>query len=140
MRAGHPPYALKSSSGTRMAGPSRRAPWQENKMAETTLRIRSDRPIGTISPRLYGHFAEHLGRCCYEGLCISPDRRDIPQQNGFRADVLAALQKLPVPLLRWPGGCYADHYHWRDGIGPRGERPRRLGMSCDLQVADDNSL
>jgi alpha-N-arabinofuranosidase len=109
-------------------------------MPDTTLQVRTDRPIGRISPRLYGHFAEHLGRCCYEGLCIDLDRNDIPQQNGFRTDVLEALRGLPVPLLRWPGGCYADHYHWRDGIGPRADRPRRLGMSCDLQVEDDNSL
>src|SRR6185503_18070675 len=87
-------------------------------MPDTTLVVRADAPIGTISPRLYGHFAEHLGRCCYEGLWVGTDRPDIPQQEGFRSDVLAALRALPVPLLRWPGGCYADHYHWRDGIGP----------------------
>jgi alpha-N-arabinofuranosidase len=60
--------------------------------------------------------------------------------SEFRADVVTALRALPVPLLRWPGGCYADHYHWRDGIGPPADRPRRLGMSCGLQVEDDNSL
>ncbi|HEU5011831.1 MAG TPA: alpha-L-arabinofuranosidase C-terminal domain-containing protein [Roseiflexaceae bacterium] len=110
-------------------------------MSDTTLTIRTDAPIGTISPRLYGHFAEHLGRCCYDGLWVGNQRRsDIPQQNGFRTDVLEALRALPVPMLRWPGGCYADHYHWRDGIGPREERPIRLGMSCGLQVEDDNSL
>ncbi len=106
-------------------------------MIETTLTVRSDSPIGTISPRLYGQFAEHLGRCCYDGLWIGADRTDIPHYGGFRKDVVDALKKLPVPLLRWPGGCYADHYHWRDGIG---ERSTRLGMSCGLQVEDDNSL
>jgi alpha-N-arabinofuranosidase len=109
-------------------------------MNDTSLTIRTDAPIGTISPRLYGHFAEHLGRCCYDGLWLGNQRSPIPQQNGFRSDVLAALRALPVPLLRWPGGCYADHYHWRDGIGPQHERAIRLGMSCDLQVEDDNSL
>jgi alpha-N-arabinofuranosidase len=109
-------------------------------MTDTTLVVRADAPIGTISPRLYGHFAEHLGRCCYDGLWVGAGRPDIPQQEGFRSDVLAALRALPVPLLRWPGGCYADRYHWRDGIGPPAERPRRLGMSCGLQVEDDNSL
>ncbi|MEZ4666394.1 MAG: alpha-L-arabinofuranosidase C-terminal domain-containing protein [Anaerolineae bacterium] len=102
----------------------------------TTLTIRTDAPLGTISPRLYGHFAEHLGRCCYGGLW----QRDAQGNYGFRADVVTALKRLPTPLLRWPGGCYADHYHWRDGIGPRDQRPRRLGMSCGLQVEDDNSL
>ncbi len=109
-------------------------------MIDVTMIVRGDAPIGTIAPRLYGHFAEHLGRCCYDGLWVGTERRDIPQRNGFRLDVLEALRALPVPLLRWPGGCYADHYHWRDGIGPADERPRRLGMSCGLQVLDDNSL
>jgi alpha-N-arabinofuranosidase len=108
-------------------------------MIETTLTIREDSHIGTISPRLYGHFAEHLGRCCYDGLWVG---RNSSERNygGFRADVVDALKNMPVPLLRWPGGCYADHYHWHDGIGPAAQRPVRLGMSCGLQVEDDNSL
>ncbi len=109
-------------------------------MSDTTITVRSEAAIGRISPRLYGHFAEHLGRCCYDGLWVGLDRADIAHDQGFRHDVLAALGALPVPLLRWPGGCYADHYHWRDGVGPTGERPRRLGMSCNLQVEDDNGL
>lgn len=108
-------------------------------MIETTLTVRDDKPIGTISPRLYGHFAEHLGRCCYDGLWVG-NNPHIPNHGGFRADVVAALKAMPVPLLRWPGGCYADHYHWRDGIGPAEQRAIRLGMSCGLQVEDDNSL
>lgn len=109
-------------------------------MADATLRVRTEEPIGTISPRLYGHFAEHLGRCCYDGLWAGRDNTEIPVDHGFRRDVVAALREMPVPLLRWPGGCYADHYHWRDGIGPSEARPRRLGMSCGLQVEDDNEL
>src|SRR5215207_6456668 len=109
-----------------------------NFMLETSLTVRSDAAIGTISPRLYGHFAEHLGRCCYDGLWVGTGRTDLPHYNGFRADVIDALKAMPVPMLRWPGGCYADHYHWRDGIGP--QRMQRLGMSCGLQVEDDNSL
>ena len=98
-------------------------------MSQTSVVVEIDSPIGTISPRLYGHFAEHLARCCYDGLWVGTDESAIPQDGGFRTDVVAALRALPVPLLRWPGGCYADHYHWRDGIGPRDQRPRRLGMS-----------
>lgn len=108
-------------------------------MSLSTVRIRVDEPIGTISPRLYGHFAEHLGRCCYDGLWVGRESA-VAHEGGFRTDVVEALRGLPVPLLRWPGGCYADHYHWRDGIGPPDERPRRLGMSCGLQVEDDNAL
>lgn len=109
-------------------------------MNETILAIQTDQPIGMISPRLYGYFAEHLGRSCYDGLWAGTECRDVAHVEGFRRDVLEALRELPVPMIRWPGGCYADHYHWRDGIGPAAERPRRLGMSCDLQVEDDNSL
>src|SRR5690349_760799 len=109
-------------------------------MIEATLAVRADAPIGVISPRLYGHFAEHLGRCCYGGMWCGVGDGAVAQEGGFRGDVLAALRALPAPLLRWPGGCYADHYHWRDGVGPPAERPRRLGMSCGLQVEDDNSL
>src|SRR5690606_2548769 len=96
-------------------------------MIETTLTVHEDNPIGTISPRLYGHFAEHLGRCAYDGLWVGKNSTE-RHYDGFRADVVDALKAMPVPLLRWPGGCYADHYHWRDGIGP--DRPIRLGMSC----------
>jgi alpha-N-arabinofuranosidase len=103
---------------------------------ETTLNVRVNEPIGTINPRLYGHFAEHLGRCCYDGLWCG----DSQGLTSIRDDVVQALKALPVPLLRWPGGCYADHYHWRDGIGPVDKRTRRLGMSCGLQVEDDNSI
>jgi alpha-N-arabinofuranosidase len=106
----------------------------------TTITIRADAPIGTISPRIYGHFAEHLGRCVYEGLWVGDRGGPVATEGGFRSDVLAALKALPVPLLRWPGGCYADHYHWRDGIGPVDERPIRLGMSCGLQVEDGNQV
>lgn len=108
-------------------------------MTGTTVHVQMDAPIGTISPRLYGHFAEHLGRCCYDGLWVGPDS-SVPNEGGFRSDVLDALRAMPVPMLRWPGGCYADHYHWRDGIGGPRDRPTRLGMSCGLQVEDDNGL
>ena len=73
-------------------------------MSDTTLTVQMDDPIGTISPRLYGHFAEHLGRCCYDGLFLG-GKGDVPQQNRIRADVIAALKALPVPILRGPGGC-----------------------------------
>jgi alpha-N-arabinofuranosidase len=100
----------------------------------------TQRPDWHHQPACIRHFAEHLGRCCYEGIWVGTRERAIPQRAGFRVDVLDALRALPVPLLRWPGGCYADHYHWRDGIGPPENRPVRLGMSCGLQVEDDNSL
>jgi alpha-N-arabinofuranosidase len=101
--------------------------------------VRVGDPIGLISPRLYGTFAEHLGRCCYGGLWVGPTS-SLPNVDGFHAGVVQALRELPTPLIRWPGGCYADHYHWRDGVGDPAERPGTLGTSCGLKVPDDNSL
>lgn len=86
------------------------------------LIINADLGKTTISRHIYGHFAEHLGRCVYEGLWVGEDS-PIPNTRGFRNDVVAALKKLNIPNLRWPGGCFADTYHWMDGIGPREKRP-----------------
>lgn len=89
------------------------------------LSIQADQPGPTISKYLYGHFAEHLGRCIYEGIWVGPDS-SIPNANGLRLDVTTALRELQIPVLRWPGGCFADEYHWRDGIGPKEDRPVRI--------------
>ncbi|WP_156250399.1 alpha-N-arabinofuranosidase [Pseudactinotalea terrae] len=78
-----------------------------------------------ISKHLYGHFAEHLGRCIYGGFYVGDDS-EIPNEGGIRLDVVEALRALNIPNLRWPGGCFADEYHWMDGIGPREERPRMV--------------
>ncbi|KAB8193040.1 alpha-N-arabinofuranosidase [Nonomuraea phyllanthi] len=76
----------------------------------------------TISRHLYGHFAEHLGRCIYGGFYVGEDS-DLPNAGGIRLDVVEALRALNIPNLRWPGGCFADEYHWMDGIGPKERRP-----------------
>lgn len=83
--------------------------------------------IGRIHPGIYGHFSEHLGRCIYDGIWVGEDSA-IPNIDGFRRDVLEALRKLKPPVIRWPGGCFADDYHWQDGVGPRQERPRRINI------------
>jgi len=90
-----------------------------------TLTVHADAPQHKISRHLYGHFAEHLGRCIYEGIWVGEDS-SIPHTRGIRNDVVSALRNLKIPNLRWPGGCFADEYHWRDGIGPREKRPRRI--------------
>ncbi|MGA4643189.1 alpha-N-arabinofuranosidase [Limisphaera sp. 4302-co] len=74
---------------------------------------------------IYGHFAEHLGRCIYEGIWVGEDS-PIPNTRGIRKDVVEALRRIKVPVLRWPGGCFADEYHWKDGVGPRDQRPARI--------------
>ena len=83
--------------------------------------INGNRSKGTINRNIYGHFAEHLGRCIYGGLYVGEDS-PIPNINGVRTDVADALKALNIPVLRWPGGCFADTYHWQDGIGPREQR------------------
>lgn len=108
-------------------------------MPTSKLSVIIDEPIGTLSPLLHGHFAEHIGRCCYDGLWVGKDS-DIPNVNGFAKDVLEALKKAKIPMLRWPGGCFADSYHWRDGIGPAEKRPKTLGESCGLRVVETNEL
>ena len=87
-----------------------------------TLIINADQGTQKISRHIYGHFAEHLGRCIYEGFWVGEDS-NIPNTRGIRNDTVEALKKLNIPNLRWPGGCFADEYHWRDGIGPRESRP-----------------
>ncbi|MFK3937468.1 alpha-N-arabinofuranosidase [Alkalihalobacillus sp. NPDC078783] len=87
--------------------------------------INSDIHKGTINKNIYGHFAEHLGRCIYEGFWVGEDS-DMDHTNGIRNDVVAALKKLNIPILRWPGGCFADEYHWKDGVGPRENRKRMV--------------
>ncbi|MBU4464583.1 MAG: alpha-N-arabinofuranosidase, partial [Actinobacteria bacterium] len=77
----------------------------------------------TINRNIYGHFAEHLGRCIYDGFWVGEDS-PIPNERGIRLDIVEALRSLDIPNLRWPGGCFADTYHWRDGIGPRESRPK----------------
>ena len=86
------------------------------------LVIHAERGTTKIDRNIYGHFSEHLGRCIYEGIWVGEDS-PIPNTRGIRNDVVAALKKLQVPVLRWPGGCFADEYHWKDGIGPREQRP-----------------
>jgi alpha-N-arabinofuranosidase len=87
-----------------------------------SLVIHADQGKFTISKNIYGQFSEHLGRCIYEGIWVEPNS-PIPNTRGIRNDVVGALKKIKVPVLRWPGGCFADEYHWKDGIGPREKRP-----------------
>ncbi|NAZ86280.1 alpha-N-arabinofuranosidase [Kineococcus indalonis] len=97
-----------------------------------------DLPGARINRHLYGHFAEHLGRCIYGGFWVGEDS-DVPHEGGIRLDVVEALRALDIPNLRWPGGCFADTYHWRDGIGPREQRPTMVNSHWG-DVVEDNSF
>jgi len=87
------------------------------------LVVHADAATDTISRYIYGQFAEHLGHGIYGGIWVG-ENSSIPNTRGIRNDVVAALKAIRVPAVRWPGGCFADEYHWKDGIGPRAERPR----------------
>lgn len=102
------------------------------------LTVKASQPGPTIAPEIYGQFAEHLGRSIYEGLWVGPDS-PIPNTRGLRNDVVDALKKMKVPVLRWPGGCFADEYNWRDGVGPRAERPVRVNTTWG-GVGEDNAF
>ena len=93
---------------------------------------------GHINPELYGNFSEHLGRCIYEGLYVG-ENSEIPNTNGMRNDVVAALKEMKLPVLRWPGGCFADEYHWKDGIGPKESRKKMINTNWG-GVVEDNSF
>lgn len=90
-----------------------------------------------INKNIYGQFAEHLGRCIYDGIWVGKDS-PIPNVNGYRKDLLEALQALKVPVLRWPGGCFADTYHWKNGIGPLNERPKIKNVFWGGTVEDNS--
>ena len=90
-----------------------------------TLTLHADQPGPVINRNIYGHFSEHLGRCIYEGIWVG-ENSPIPNTRGIRNDVVAALKAINIPVLRWPGGCFADEYHWKDGIGPRENRPKLI--------------
>jgi alpha-N-arabinofuranosidase len=92
-----------------------------------------------INKNIYGHFAEHLGHCIYDGLYIGDSSQIIPNTEGVRNDIISALKKLKVPVLRWPGGCFADTYHWKDGVGPKKERPTMINKWWG-GVTEDNSF
>lgn len=90
----------------------------------------------TINRRIYGHFSEHRGRCIYGGIWVGEDL-DIPNIKGCRKDVFDALKQLNIPNLRWPRGCFADEYHWKDGIGPRDDRPEMVNTHWGGVVEDN---
>ena len=108
-----------------MAAIALRPPLRKPQPVDASLTIRADKPGAKIDADIYGQFMEHLGRNVYEGIWVG-ENSPIPNTRGFRNDTLAALKKLQVPVLRWPGGCFADEYHWRDGIGERAKRPHRV--------------
>ncbi len=102
------------------------------------LVINPDKKVNKINKEIYGHFSEHLGRCIYGGIYVGEDS-PIPNNKGMRTDVVEALKKIRIPVLRWPGGCFADEYHWKDGIGPKNSRKKMINTHWG-GVIENNSF
>src|SRR5262249_60554560 len=92
------------------------------------IKIDLERKIGTVDPRIFGNFIEHIGRCIYGG--IFEEGSPLSDERGFRTDVLEAVRPLRVPVLRWPGGNFVSGYHWLEGVGAVEARPRGAGLGC----------
>ena len=106
--------------------------------AQNKMILNAEQGEHVISKHIYGHFAEHLGYCIYGGIWVG-ENSPIPNTRGIRNDVVKALKDLTIPNLRWPGGCFADEYHWMDGIGPRNQRPKMINTHWG-GVIEDNSF
>jgi alpha-N-arabinofuranosidase len=107
--------------------------------AQTVITLKTDSAKQRINKNIYGHFAEHLGHCIYDGFYVGDSNTTIPNREGVRSDVIAALHKMKIPVLRWPGGCFADTYHWKDGVGPKDKRPAIVNKWWG-GVTEDNSF
>lgn len=107
--------------------------------AQNRIVLFPEKARDTINKNIYGHFAEHLGRCIYDGIYVGDNQKKIPNRNGIRLDIVEALKKLKTPVLRWPGGCFADTYHWKDAIGPKDKR-KQISNTSWGNVREDNSF
>lgn len=107
-------------------------------MKKVSVLINAQDKMAVIRPEVYGHFSEHLGRCIYNGIFVGEDSK-IPNVNGIRTDIVEAFQNIKLPVLRWPGGCFAEEYHWKDGIGPKDERKKLINTNWG-GVTEDNSF
>jgi alpha-N-arabinofuranosidase len=108
-------------------------------VAQTRITLQTDQARTQINKNIYGHFAEHLGACIYNGIYVGEGNKLIPNTEGVRNDIIGYLKTLKVPVLRWPGGCFADTYHWKDGVGPKANRPTIVNRWWG-GVVEDNSF
>lgn len=107
-------------------------------MKKISMVINADDRLGHISPEIYGHFSEHLGRCIYNGIYVG-ENSPIPNTDGIRNDIIEALRNIKAPVFRWPGGCFAEEYHWQDGIGEKSLRRKIVNTNWG-GVTEDNSF
>ena len=107
-------------------------------MKKISILINADDRLGHISPEIYGHFSEHLGRCIYNGIYVG-ENSPIPNTDGIRNDIIEAFRNIKAPVFRWPGGCFAEEYHWQDGIGEKALRRKIVNTNWG-GVTEDNSF
>lgn len=103
---------------------------RQTRTADSRIEVILDEPGALIAPEIYGHFVEHLGGVVYDGIWVGENSK-IPNVGGVRKELIEALRRVKPGMIRWPGGCFADQYDWRDGIGPRDKRPRRTNFWVD---------
>lgn len=120
--------ALAASAGQATRSARSAAPKRESEALQ--VKVLLEEPIGTIRPGIYSQFTEHIGGVIYDGIWVGPDSK-VPNIDGYRKTLIEHVRRLGPVTVRWPGGCFADRYHWRDGIGPRERRPRRYGRWRD---------
>ena len=101
--------------------------------ADSRIEVLLNEPLGTISPDIYGHFTEHLGGVIYDGIWVGPNSK-IPNVDGIRKELVDHMRKIKAPVVRYPGGCFADSYDWKDGVGPAGKRPRRSNFWGNIET------
>ncbi len=106
-----------------------------SRQADSRIEVLFDEPLGTISPNIYGHFTENLSGVLYDGLWVGEKSR-VPNIDGLRAELVEHMRKIKAPVVRFPGGCFADSYDWRDGVGPRDKRPRRTNFWHGVESAE----
>jgi len=104
----------------------------DSRVADSRIEVLFDEPLGTISPNIYGHFAENLGGVLYDGIWVGEKSR-VANIDGLRKELIEHMRKIKAPVIRYPGGCFADSYDWRDGIGPADKRPRRTNFWANVE-------
>jgi alpha-N-arabinofuranosidase len=100
--------------------------------ADSRIEVLTDEPLGTISPNVYGHFTENLGGVIYDGIWVGPNSK-VPNTDGMRKELIDEMRKIKAAVVRYPGGCFADSYDWRDGVGPADKRPRRTNFWAEAE-------
>ena len=109
------------------AGVAAALPPRSSRAADARIDVLASEPIGTVTADLYGHFVEHLGGVVYGGIWVGENSR-IPNTGGIRQAIVDHMRRLPAGPIRWPGGCFADSYDWRDGVGGAAQRPTRTNF------------